>query len=91
LTPTEISAAWEAGASAIKVFPASLGGPRYITDVRGPLADIPLIPTGGITVDSVRDYLDAGALAVGLGGWLTGTVDPQQIQARAIRLREVCA
>lgn len=91
LTPTEIVAAWEAGASAVKLFPASLGGPGYIESVRGPLAGIPLIPTGGIRVDNARNYLEAGALAVGLGGWLTGTVDYELVYSRASRLREVCA
>ena len=51
----------------------------------------PPIPTGGIRVDSARDYLDVGALAVGLGGWLTGTVDHELVRSRASRLREVCA
>jgi 2-dehydro-3-deoxyphosphogluconate aldolase/(4S)-4-hydroxy-2-oxoglutarate aldolase len=91
LTPTEIVTAWEAGASAVKVFPASLGGPSYIKDIRGPLADIPLIPTGGIGVESAREYLEVGAVAVGLGGWLTGTVDYELVCSRASRLREVCA
>jgi 2-dehydro-3-deoxyphosphogluconate aldolase/(4S)-4-hydroxy-2-oxoglutarate aldolase len=91
LTPTEMVAAWEAGASAVKVFPASIGGARYIRDLRGPFGDIPLIPTGGVTLDSARDYLDAGAVAVGLGGWLTGTVDPDMIQARASLLRALFA
>lgn len=68
-TPTEIWAAWRAGASAVKVFPAhELGGPSYLRAVRGPLPGIVLLPTGGIEVTEVADYLNAGAVAVGIGG-----------------------
>jgi len=67
LTPSEIVASWEAGASAVKLFPASLGGVQYLRDVRAPLPDIPLIPTGGVLLDEVPEYLRAGALAVGMG------------------------
>jgi 2-dehydro-3-deoxyphosphogluconate aldolase / (4S)-4-hydroxy-2-oxoglutarate aldolase len=57
----------------VKVFPAgSAGGPRYLREVRAPLDDIPLVPTGGVSVDDVPDYLQAGALAVGMGGPLLG-------------------
>lgn len=57
LTPREIVAAWEAGASAVKVFPASLvGGPSYIAAVRGPLRDIPLVPTGAVAIDEIPAY-----------------------------------
>lgn len=72
LTPTEIVTAWRAGAAAVKVFPASLGGPHYIRRVREPLPEIPLIPTGGVTMNSAADYLAAGAIAVGMGGGLVG-------------------
>lgn len=73
MTPTEIHAAWDAGASAVKVFPvARLGGAGYIRDVRAPLDDIPLIPTGGVGVHDIGDYLAAGALAVGIGSPLLG-------------------
>lgn len=73
LTPSEIVAAWNSGAAAVKLFPASLGGVRYLRDVRAPLPDIPLIPTGGVGIDDVPGYLAAGALAVGLGSPLFGT------------------
>lgn len=67
LTPTEILTAWQAGATAVKVFPSSaVGGANYIRSLQGPLGDIPLIPTGGVTLDNTRDFLDAGAIAVGL-------------------------
>lgn len=72
LTPTEVLAAHRAGASAVKVFPASLGGPSYIAAVRAPLPDVPLVPTGGVRIADARRYLEAGAFAVGLGGPLVG-------------------
>ncbi|MBA3620577.1 MAG: 2-dehydro-3-deoxyphosphogluconate aldolase, partial [Acidothermales bacterium] len=71
-TPSEILQAWRSGASAVKVFPASLGGPAYLRAVRAPLPDIPLVPTGGISVDAAPAYLQAGALAVGIGSPLVG-------------------
>jgi 2-dehydro-3-deoxyphosphogluconate aldolase/(4S)-4-hydroxy-2-oxoglutarate aldolase len=71
-TATEILTAWELGASAIKLFPAGTGGPRYLRDLRGPLPEIPLVPTGGVAIEQIGDYLEAGAAAVGLGGPLIG-------------------
>jgi 2-dehydro-3-deoxyphosphogluconate aldolase / (4S)-4-hydroxy-2-oxoglutarate aldolase len=69
LTPTEIMTAWNAGASGIKVFPVSaLGGCDYIRSLQGPLSHVPLIPTGGVTLENAKDFLDAGAIAVGLSG-----------------------
>lgn len=67
LTPSEIMSAWSSGAAAVKLFPASLGGVEYLRDVRAPLPDIPLIPTGGVTLQEVSAYLRVGAVAVGLG------------------------
>ncbi len=72
LTPSEIVAAWLSGAAAVKVFPASAVGPQYLRDVRAPLPDIPLIPTGGVSVADVPKYFAAGAIAVGVGGPLFG-------------------
>jgi 2-dehydro-3-deoxyphosphogluconate aldolase / (4S)-4-hydroxy-2-oxoglutarate aldolase len=72
LTAGEVLQAWRAGASAVKVFPASMGGPDYIAALRGPLPDIPLVPTGGVTIEATSRYLKAGALAVGIGGPLIG-------------------
>lgn len=66
LTPTEIEAAWRAGAAMVKLFPARLGGPEYVADVLKPLADVPLLCTGGVTVENAADYLAAGAAAVGV-------------------------
>jgi 2-dehydro-3-deoxyphosphogluconate aldolase/(4S)-4-hydroxy-2-oxoglutarate aldolase len=71
-TATEILTAWELGASAVKLFPAATGGPRRLRDLRGPLPRIPLIPTGGVAIEQIGDYLAAGAAAVGLGGPLIG-------------------
>ncbi|MGG6240574.1 bifunctional 4-hydroxy-2-oxoglutarate aldolase/2-dehydro-3-deoxy-phosphogluconate aldolase [Nodosilinea sp. AN01ver1] len=67
LTPNEILAAWQAGASAVKVFPVNaVGGASYIRSLQGPLGHIPLVPTGGVTVKNVVDMVRAGAIAVGL-------------------------
>ncbi len=78
LTPTEILAAWEAGASAVKVFPARSVGPTYLKDVREPLPFLRLIPTGGVDRNNITDYLKNGAFAVGMGGNL---VDKQLVAA----------
>lgn len=67
LTPTEILTAWEGGATYVKVFPASVGGPRYLRDVRGPLPQVKLIPTGGVGLENAGDFIRAGAVAVALG------------------------
>ena len=68
LTPTEIVRAWRAGADLVKVFPCSaMGGASYIKSLRAPLPQIELVPTGGVTAATVRDYITAGAAAVGAG------------------------
>lgn len=73
LTPTEIWQAHSAGATMVKVFPCgSLGGPSYLSAVRGPLPDVSLVPTGGVAIEAVPEYLAAGAAAVGLGSPLQG-------------------
>ncbi len=71
-TPTEILAAWRAGAAAVKLFPASALGPSFVRECRGPFPDIPLVPTGGVTAETAGAYITAGAVAVGLGSWLVG-------------------
>ncbi len=78
LTPTEILTAWEAGATYVKVFPASLGGPRYLKDVLGPLPQVKLIPTGGVSAENAADFIRAGAVAVALGSNL---VDAKSVAA----------
>jgi 2-dehydro-3-deoxyphosphogluconate aldolase / (4S)-4-hydroxy-2-oxoglutarate aldolase len=71
LTPTEIITAWQSGATAVKVFPIqAVGGVSYLQVLQGPISHIPLIPTGGVTVKNAPDFLDAGAVAVGLAGSL---------------------
>jgi 2-dehydro-3-deoxyphosphogluconate aldolase / (4S)-4-hydroxy-2-oxoglutarate aldolase len=67
-TPTELLEAHEAGAELVKVFPARLGGPKFIKDVLAPLPFLKLVPTGGVSSENARDYLTAGAVAVGIGG-----------------------
>jgi len=92
MTPTEILEAWRSGADMVKVFPAARLGPAYLSDIRGPLPDIPLVPTGGITDENAREYLDAGAALLCLGSWLAdralmnaGRFDQITERARAIR------
>ncbi len=77
-TPTEILTAWEAGAQVIKVFPADIGGPAYLKTLHGPLPQVRLLPTGGVNLNTIADFLKAGACAVGLGGAL---VEPKAVQA----------
>jgi len=67
LTPTEIVAAWEAGATAVKVFPAEIGGPKYIGALRGPFPEIKLMPTGGVDLKTLTAFVNAGANAFGIG------------------------
>lgn len=75
LTPTEILTAWEAGADIIKVFPATALGPTYLRDVHGPLPDVKLMPTGGVSVENAGDWIRAGAVAVGVGSALLDAAD----------------
>jgi 2-dehydro-3-deoxyphosphogluconate aldolase/(4S)-4-hydroxy-2-oxoglutarate aldolase len=71
LTPTEIVTAWELGASCVKVFPIGvMGGVTYLKAIQAPLAGIPLIPTGGVTLENAKSFLDAGAVTVGLSSQL---------------------
>lgn len=79
-TPTEILSAWEAGADIVKVFPATALGPGFFKDVRGPLPQVKLMPTGGVTLDNAGDWIKAGAVAVGVG---TALLDAKAIAAGA--------
>jgi 2-dehydro-3-deoxyphosphogluconate aldolase/(4S)-4-hydroxy-2-oxoglutarate aldolase len=72
LTPTEVVAALDLGATAVKIFPAKLHGPGYFSELRAPLPDAPLIAVGGVDAQSGPKYLAAGALAVGVGSPLLG-------------------
>jgi 2-dehydro-3-deoxyphosphogluconate aldolase/(4S)-4-hydroxy-2-oxoglutarate aldolase len=79
LTPTEVVNAWQAGADVVKVFPASaLGGAKYLTALRGPLPQVKLIPTGGVSLATAKDFLEAGAFALGVGSDL---VDAKAVAA----------
>ena len=93
-TPTEILTAWEAGASAVKVFPASAGGPAYLKAIKGPLPQVSLSAVGGVTVENAADFVRAGADFLGVGGELVSqklldASDFAQIteRARAFRLQ----
>ena len=77
-TPTEILDAWDAGADVVKVFPATALGPAFFKDVRGPLPQVKLMPTGGVTLDNAGDWIRAGAVAVGVG---TALLDATAIAA----------
>jgi len=84
LTPTEVEAAWRAGAPMVKLFPGRLGGPRYVKDLLAPLGDVPLLVTGGVDATNAAAFLEAGAAALGVGSALD---DPDE----ARRLVEVVA
>lgn len=85
-TPTEILGAWRAGATAMKVFPASSLGPSFIRECRGPFPGLPLLPTGGVTLENAPSFITAGAVAVGMGGWLIGDAGPGGIRERAAQI-----
>ena len=88
-TPTEVVRAWEAGADIVKIFPASVGGPAYLKALRGPLPQIRMMPTGGVNLQTLPDFLKAGACAVGLGGSL---VEKQALQTGDLdRIRSLAA
>ncbi len=78
LTPTEIITAWEAGSDFVKVFPCGqVGGAKYIRALKGPLPQVPLVPTGGVNLDTAAEFIQAGAAALGVGGEL--------VQAEALK------
>jgi 2-dehydro-3-deoxyphosphogluconate aldolase / (4S)-4-hydroxy-2-oxoglutarate aldolase len=78
LTPTEIITAWEAGSDFVKVFPCGqVGGAKYIKALRGPLPQVPLVPTGGVNLNTAAEFIEAGATALGVGGEL--------VQAEALK------
>jgi 2-dehydro-3-deoxyphosphogluconate aldolase/(4S)-4-hydroxy-2-oxoglutarate aldolase len=88
-TPTEILAAWEAGADVVKVFPSDCVGPGYLKALRGPFPQIRLMPTGGVNLETLPAFIQAGACAVGVGGSL---VELQAIRdGNFARLRDVAA
>jgi 2-dehydro-3-deoxyphosphogluconate aldolase/(4S)-4-hydroxy-2-oxoglutarate aldolase len=69
-TPTEVVAAWDAGADIIKIFPSDNAGPRHLKALRAPLPHIPMMPTGGVDLENAADFIRAGACALGVGGSL---------------------
>jgi 2-dehydro-3-deoxyphosphogluconate aldolase / (4S)-4-hydroxy-2-oxoglutarate aldolase len=77
-TPTEILSAWETGADVVKVFPATALGPSYFKDIRGPLPQVKLMPTGGVTIENAGEWIAAGAVAIGVG---TAMVDAKAVAA----------
>lgn len=81
MTPTEILTCWEAGADMVKVFPAEVLGPEFIKAMHGPLPQIPLVPTGGITAENAGEFIKAGAAMVCVGSWL--------VDAKAVAAGEV--
>ncbi len=78
LTPTEVLSAWEAGADIVKIFPSDITGPAYLKALHGPLPQVRLMPTGGVTLETAAEFLKAGAYALGIGGSL---VDPRAVAA----------
>ena len=97
LTPTEIMAAWEAGADGVKVFPCSaMGGAKYIKAVKAPFPQIDLIPTGGVNLETIEDFLNAGSTAVGIGSELVDAKalesgNFQVVTSRAKQFMEIVA
>lgn len=96
LTPTEVHTAHALGATAVKVFPAGLGGPRYLRDLRGPFPQLTFMPSGGVTPENAADFLAAGAVAVFAGSDLVppaavASGDYDALAARARRFRAATA
>src|SRR5262245_21983991 len=87
MTPTEILTAWEAGADIVKVFPADVVGPAFFKALRGPLPQIPVMPTGGVNLNTAAEFLKAGACCLGIGGQL---IEPKAVAAGDFaRIREL--
>ena len=85
LTPTEVVAAWQAGADAVKIFPCgAVGGASYIKALKAPLPQIEMIPTGGVSVKTAADFIKAGAMALGVGADLVDTQAIRDGQARVV-------
>ena len=92
-SPTEIFAAHECGADIVKVFPATMLGPQFLKDVRAPLPQVKLMPTGGVTLDNAGDWIRAGAVAVGLGSALLDAtaIDSSRFDVITANARRVVA
>ena len=91
-TPTEILTAWEAGADVIKIFPATKLGPGFIKDLKGPMPQIEVTPTGGVTLENTAEFIKAGAAFVGVGSALVDKklVAEQNVGCPKRTGREVC-
>jgi len=91
LTPTEVASAVDLGATAVKLFPAELGGPDYLNALRSPFPDVPFVPVGGVDATAARAFIDCGAVAVGVGSPLLGNAakdgDLDSLRKRARELR----
>lgn len=94
-TPSEVVSCWDRGACAVKLFPASTGGPAHLCALRDPLPHVSFIPTGGVSLDDVAEYIRSGATAVGLGGALIGSAlrdgDLSELRKRAHDFRVAVA
>jgi 2-dehydro-3-deoxyphosphogluconate aldolase/(4S)-4-hydroxy-2-oxoglutarate aldolase len=88
LTPTEVLAAWEAGADVVKIFPSEITGPAYLKALHGPLPQIRLMPTGGVNLQTAADFLKAGACALGIGSSL---IEPKAVAAHDLARNESLA
>jgi 2-dehydro-3-deoxyphosphogluconate aldolase/(4S)-4-hydroxy-2-oxoglutarate aldolase len=89
LTPTEVLAAWQAGADIVKIFPSEITGPAYLKALHGPLPQVRLLPTGGVNLETAAAFLKAGACALGLGSSL---VEPAAVAAGDLeRIRSLAA
>lgn len=90
-TPTEIYNAWRAGASIVKVFPATTLGPAYIKEVKAPLNEVKLLPTGGVSAENMADFFKAGAEGVGMGSQLfpTQILTREDMDSLAMHFRQV--
>lgn len=96
MTPTEAFVGWQAGADIVKIFPAGVGGPRFLLDMKGPFPQINLMPTGGVNFETAAEYIKAGAYAVGVGGALVSqeiikSGDYEALRNNAQRLRKIIA
>lgn len=95
LTPTELHTSWNAGASAVKVFPAGTVGSGYLKDLRGPFPQLRIVPSGGVDLAAAQDWLEAGADAVSVGGPLVGDAfaggDLESLQQRASQFVAACS
>lgn len=87
-TPTEVITAWQAGADIVKIFPSDVHGPKYLKALRGPYPQVRMMPTGGVSLETANDFLQAGACALGVGGSL---VEPRAVATGDLKRIETLA